>query len=83
MAGSVLGAGTDEVRRILLALTLLATAPAVSAQIHTGNVDGAVTDPSGAVLPGVAVTISGELGTRSTTSGSGGEFRFLGLDRGR
>ena len=42
-----------------------------------------VTDDQGGVLPGVTVTLSGEFGTRTTTSGSGGDFRFLSLDNGR
>jgi hypothetical protein len=70
-------------KAFLLALALLGTAQAVSAQIRTGNVYGSVTDSSGAVLPGVTVTISGDLGRRTTTSGHGGEFRFLTLDVGR
>ena len=44
---------------------------------------GVVTDESGAVLPGAAVTITSDLGNRSTTTGTQGEFRFLNLDRGQ
>jgi hypothetical protein len=72
-------------KRILaLALALLAaTVPAAYAQISTGNVYGAVTDESGAVLPGATITLSGATGTRSSVSGSQGDFRFLALDNGR
>ena len=69
---------------LALALALLAaTVPAAYAQISTGNIYGAVTDESGAVLPGATVTLSGPFGTRSTVAGSQGDFRFLGLDNGR
>jgi hypothetical protein len=69
---------------IVLVLGLLvALAPGAFAQISGGNIYGTVTDDSGAVLPGAAVTLSSELGTRSTTTGTQGEFRFLNLERGR
>jgi carboxypeptidase family protein/TonB-dependent receptor-like protein len=71
-------------RFLLLGLALLlALAPRVYAQVATGNVYGNVRDESGAVLPGAAVTLSGELGTRTTTTSSQGDFRFLNLDRGQ
>jgi len=71
------------IRKRLLALALLALGGAFAqAQIATGNVYGKVTDDSGAVLPGANVSISGEAGSRATTTGSGGEFRFLNLDYG-
>ncbi|MHC4180673.1 MAG: TonB-dependent receptor, partial [Planctomycetota bacterium] len=57
-------------------------APAAFAQLATGNIYGTVSDESGAVLPGATVTLSGEFGTRTTTSGSEGEFRFLKVDHG-
>jgi len=70
-------------RSLLKALGLvLALAGVASAQIAGGNVYGTVTDQQGAVMPGVSVTIVGETGTRSATSGTDGTFRFLGLERG-
>jgi hypothetical protein len=71
-------------KRILaLAVGLaLAFAGTASAQIATGNVYGAVKDESGAVLPGANVTITSAYGTRATTTGSDGGFRFLGLNAG-
>src|SRR5262245_55677668 len=69
---------------LALALALLAaTVPAAYAQISTGNIYGAVTDESGAVLPGATVTLSGPFGNRSTAAGSQGDFRFLALDNGK
>ena len=53
------------------------------AQFATGNIYGKVVDESGAVVPGANVTITGPtIGTRTTTSGSTGDFRFLNLDPG-
>jgi len=62
---------------------LLCAAPGAFAQIRTGNIYGTVADGQGGVLPGVTVTLSGDFGTRTTTSGPKGEFRFLSLDNGR
>ncbi|HEY7509639.1 MAG TPA: TonB-dependent receptor [Vicinamibacteria bacterium] len=71
-------------KALFLALALLvALAPDVHAQFATGNIYGTVTDESGAVLAGAAVTLTSDLGTRTTTTSTQGEFRFLNLDRGR
>jgi len=71
-------------KRILaLALGLvLALTGAATAQIATGNVYGVAKDESGAVLPGVGVTLTSEYGTRTSVSGSDGAFRFLNLEKG-
>jgi len=62
---------------------LLALAPAAFAQISVGgNIYGTITDESGAVLPGVSITVTGETGTRTAVTGPQGAFRFLSLDRG-
>ena len=58
---------------ILTALVLfvsLALAPAVSAQTQatTGNIEGLVTDPDGAPLPGVTITVTSEDTGRSRTT---------------
>ena len=69
----------------ILALALglvLALSGVASAQIAAGNVYGVAKDESGALLPGVSVTITSEYGTRSTVTGSDGDFRFLSLERG-
>jgi Carboxypeptidase regulatory-like domain len=56
----------------------------VGAQVATADVVGTVTDSSGAVLPGAAVTIT-NLGTgvvQSTTAGGGGDYAFSLLQVG-
>jgi hypothetical protein len=58
---------------------LLAIASLATAQQATGNIYGAVSDESGALLPGATVTLSGASGTRTTNAASQGEFRFLNL----
>jgi carboxypeptidase family protein/TonB-dependent receptor-like protein len=71
------------VTKSIFALALgFALAGGALAQIATGSVYGVARDESGAMLPGVVVTLKGDLGTRSTVSGPDGAFRFLGLDRG-
>ena len=68
---------------IALGLALaLAFAPVALAQIARGNIYGAVVDPTGALLPGATITLSGPLGTHTTTSDTQGEFRFLNVDQG-
>ena len=48
---------------------LLALAGAASAQVASGSVYGTVApDESGGSIPGVVVTLTGEVGTRSTRS---------------
>jgi hypothetical protein len=66
---------------LALSLMLGALAPVAWAQTASGNIYGTVTDESGAVLPGATVTITGPtIGSRSTTTGTQGDFRFLNLD---
>src|SRR5262245_25327692 len=71
-------------RTLGLALALLlGLLPAAFAQVAGGNVYGTVADESGAVLPGATATLSSDrLGSRSTTAGSQGDFRFIGVDPG-
>ncbi|MEZ5418816.1 MAG: TonB-dependent receptor [Vicinamibacterales bacterium] len=65
---------------LLAALAVLASmAPAAWAQVQTGSIAGTVSDTSGAVLPGVTVTLTGERligGAQTTVSDSGGAYRF-------
>jgi Carboxypeptidase regulatory-like domain len=44
-----------------------------------GAISGRVTDPTGAVIPGAKVTISGETGTRAATANEQGEFEVQNL----
>jgi hypothetical protein len=72
------------VRRItplFLAFVLVtALVPAVArAQTQTGTVEGKISDPQGAVLPGVTVTLTGARGVQTTVSDENGDFRFVGL----
>ena len=53
-------------------------------QTQLATVSGTITDPSGAVVPGVSVTIVSQ-GTglkRSTLTDTAGEYRFVGLPTG-
>ena len=52
------------------------------AGVSTGNIYGKVVDDSQAVLPGATATLTGPLGTRTTTADTQGEFRFLNIDHG-
>jgi hypothetical protein len=57
----------------------------VGAQVQTGSIVGAVADSSGAVLPGVAVTLGGERligGAQTVTSDTNGSYRFDRLPPG-
>jgi Carboxypeptidase regulatory-like domain/TonB-dependent Receptor Plug Domain len=70
---------------LMLVLLIGAFAPRAHAQISGGNIYGTVTDQSGAVLPGVdvslaSVSIGGQ--PRTTVTDSQGQFRFLNLDAG-
>ena len=72
-------------RRMLAgcALLFLASAPAW-AQRTTGGISGTVKDTSGAVLPGVTVSVSGPniVGTQTSVTSGEGFYRFLNLPPG-
>jgi hypothetical protein len=70
------------IRLFALALAVVA-APSVWAQT-TGRITGKVVDAAGAVLPGVAVTVTSPAlqGSLSTTTGNDGEFRLLAVPPG-
>ncbi len=64
-------------------LASVALAPAAHAQVaSTGNIYGTVKDESGAMLPGASVALTGAFGSRTTTTGTQGDFRFLNVDHG-
>ncbi len=60
-------------------------AGAVRAQVTTGTISGAVTDPNGAIVQGATVTATNleTNSSRSTTSDSDGHFAFTLLTPGR
>jgi outer membrane receptor protein involved in Fe transport len=67
------------------ALVLFSPSLAIAQIGQTGTLTGAVTDASGAVLPGVTVTVASESligGTRSTSTDENGVYRFPALPPG-
>ena len=69
------------VRRVCLFATLavLLGAPLAHAQVQTGSITGTVTDASGAVLPGVSITLTGERligGPQTQVTDTSGTYRF-------
>ncbi|HYT69550.1 MAG TPA: carboxypeptidase regulatory-like domain-containing protein [Vicinamibacterales bacterium] len=69
---------------LLAALVLVLGAASVWAQSQTGEIFGKVTDASGAVLPGVTVTLTGPslLQPQSATTSETGSFQFPRLNVG-
>jgi hypothetical protein len=63
----------------------LATAAVAFAQFESGSVTGTVKDPSGAVIPGVAVEARNTLTNvvRTAKSSDGGQFDFVALEPGK
>ncbi|MBA3297614.1 MAG: TonB-dependent receptor, partial [Acidobacteria bacterium] len=71
---------------LVAAALLLSPFPAVAQIGQTETLAGTVTDATGAVLPGVTVTVTSPAligGTRSTTTDAGGSYRFPALAPGR
>ncbi len=68
----------------LVALVAVALAPVVAyAQQSTGDIYGTVMDETGGVLPGVSITLSGNLiGTLNQTTGVNGDFHYIRLSPG-
>ncbi len=56
----------------------------LAAQRVTGQIQGTVTDPDQAALPGVTVSVTGEniVGTQTTQTGDAGFYRFIALPPG-
>jgi len=70
---------------VLCFVTVLLFAASVTAQIAgTGNIQGTVTDATGAVVPNAAVTLTNQatLVKRSTTSNNAGSYLFPGIPIG-
>jgi hypothetical protein len=74
----------SRVRSFVRMLVVLAAALPALAQTTTGTIIGNVTDGSGAVLPGVTVTIRGTniVGTPTTVTNEKGLYRFAALPPG-
>jgi hypothetical protein len=68
----------------IAALLLFAMGPRLFAQADTGAINGTVTDPTGAVIPGATVTATNvDNGQKLETASSGtGEFTILAVPRG-
>jgi hypothetical protein len=62
----------------LCAIAAMLSAAPAAAQVYTGRIDIVVSDSTGAVLPGVAVTITGPQSQEAVTDAQG-EARFLNL----
>jgi hypothetical protein len=70
--------------RLLVALCILMVAPALFAQTDTARVEGTVTDPTGAAIPGATVTITNLQNNAVMTlkSDGGGDFTASALQPG-
>jgi hypothetical protein len=65
---------------LVLPLLLVST---LFGQQATGNLHGVVADPTGAIIPGASIVLSGNGKTVSTTSGGTGLYHFNGLAPGQ
>ena len=72
-------------RLVQVPLLLLLTTALLHAQNFRGGINGVVSDPSGAVVPGAAVELanSGTGITYKAVTSSGGEYEFLDLPIGK
>lgn len=75
--------------RRLWVLTVTLLVPCLAIPLHaqtiTGSLRGVVTDPTGAVLPGATVELTGEAligGARAVTADQNGQYRFTALPPG-
>ncbi len=67
-------------KRLSLVCALLFFAGGLAAQQTTADIYGTVVLPDGSAIPGVAVTLTGDvLGTRSAATSEEGNFRFVRL----
>ncbi|HWE51438.1 MAG TPA: carboxypeptidase regulatory-like domain-containing protein [Bryobacteraceae bacterium] len=65
------------------ALSIFFTASAAFAQTSSAVLQGEVTDPSGAAVPGAAITLTGPGGSvRTSGTGASGRYRIESLDPG-
>lgn len=68
-------------KALALVLLVLVAVPA-GAQTLVGSITGEVKDEQGGALPGVTVSLIGKTGTKTTTSGTDGTYRFAAVDPG-
>jgi hypothetical protein len=80
----VFSAGSSISASIVVALMLVTSALA-SAQVTTADLVGTIKDSSGAVVPGVTVTLTNDATgvSRSVTTSDGGTYIFTSLQPGR
>src|SRR5262245_52268513 len=78
------GGFTMQIPKALLFILLFATAALPQAQMSAGDITGTVTDQSGGVVPGAAVTVTntGTGAVRSTETLPFGTYRFVLLPPG-
>jgi hypothetical protein len=71
-------------RTVLIALCVLLIGGMGFSQERTGNIYGTVVDEGKTALPGILVTLSGDLiGKMTTITNSNGNFKFLSLSPGK
>jgi hypothetical protein len=68
------------VRLFAALLLIVGLAGRAHAQTLTSTVEGTVTDESGAVLPGVTVTLTGPRGSKTAVTDAKGDYRFVAVD---
>jgi uncharacterized membrane protein len=66
----------------LFSFLIFVLIPQTRATAQTGTLQGVVIDPSGAVVPGAHITLSGGKQTRKTDSGADGRYAFRACDPG-
>lgn len=69
-------------RGLVLAFFATALAGPAFAQTQSGTVEGTIVDGTGQVLPGVAVTLTGDGGSDVAVSSETGTYRFLAVSPG-
>jgi Carboxypeptidase regulatory-like domain/TonB dependent receptor len=85
MQDSLVTAAETAVKSESRAVKLAALSPEVSPSASDVSVSGTVSDPSGAIVAGVTVTLhrDNDSWEQSTTTDAGGEFRFHDVPAGR
>ena len=74
-----------RIHSFIVVLSLVMFASVLNAQVDTGTILGTIRDNTGAVVPGVTVTVrnEGTSFTQTTTSSPGGTYVFTALKIGR